>query len=86
MKIPKDKIKSKFHHHGHYGANGKAKRKPTKGAFGAFHLKALKVLDTAYSIDDYVANHPQAGSIPPQELERAMEEAGFLREESTNER
>ena len=34
MKIPKQRIKSKFHHHGKYGANSKAGKKPQKGAFG----------------------------------------------------
>ena len=34
MKYPKQKIKSKFHHHGHYSVSGKTKRTPQKGAFG----------------------------------------------------
>lgn len=34
MKYPKQKIKSKFHHHGHYFVSGKTKRAPQKGAFG----------------------------------------------------
>lgn len=75
MKYPKEKIKSKCHHQGHYVS--KVRRKPQKGAYGG-KVKVPKIFDRIYDADDYAAECPVTCLLTPRDIEESYEENGFF--------
>lgn len=59
MKYPKEKIKSKCHHQGHYVS--KVRRKPQKGAYGC-KVKVSKIFDRIYDAADAPQIRDESGN------------------------